>query len=84
MRNCTGLNQILGSIHIYPTRAAANKYTAGQWEKAHAPVRMLRWVERFHRWHRRAGWLGGHSRPWSRLNWSAPDAPSGPPGDPVG
>ena len=52
MRHGIGLNQILGTIHVYPTMAEANKYAAGQWKKAHAPARLLRWVERFHRWRR--------------------------------
>ncbi|MCL4744703.1 MAG: FAD-dependent oxidoreductase [Burkholderiaceae bacterium] len=52
MRHGLGLNKILGTIHIYPTLAEANKFVAGQWKKAHAPQRLLRWVERFHRWQR--------------------------------
>ncbi len=47
-----GLNKILGTIHIYPTLAEANKYVAGNWKKAHAPQRLLVWVERFHAWRR--------------------------------
>jgi pyruvate/2-oxoglutarate dehydrogenase complex dihydrolipoamide dehydrogenase (E3) component len=45
-----GLEKILATIHIYPTLAEANKYAAGAWKKAHAPHRLLAWVERFHRW----------------------------------
>ena len=52
MRHGIGLNKILGTIHIYPTLAEANKYTAGQWKRAHAPERLLAWVERFHAWRR--------------------------------
>lgn len=52
MRHNIGLNKILGTIHIYPTLVEANKYVAGNWKKAHAPKRLLRWVERFHRWRR--------------------------------
>ena len=52
MRHGIGLNKILGTIHIYPTMAEANKYAAGVWKKAHAPQRLLRWVERFHAWRR--------------------------------
>ncbi len=44
------LNKILGTIHIYPTLAEANKYAAGNWKKAHAPAKLLEWVSRFHRW----------------------------------
>jgi pyruvate/2-oxoglutarate dehydrogenase complex dihydrolipoamide dehydrogenase (E3) component len=47
-----GLNKILGTIHIYPTFAEANKYAAGAWKKAHAPQGVLRHVERFHAWMR--------------------------------
>ena len=52
MRHGLGLNKILGTIHIYPTMAEANKYAAGQWKQAHKPERLLRWVERFHHWRR--------------------------------
>ena len=53
MRQRIGLNQILGTIHIYPTLAEANKYAAGRWKQAHQPTTLLRWVARFHRWRRR-------------------------------
>jgi hypothetical protein len=52
MRHGIGLNKILRTIHIYPTFAEANKYAAGNWKKAHAPTRLLAWVERFHAWRR--------------------------------
>jgi pyruvate/2-oxoglutarate dehydrogenase complex dihydrolipoamide dehydrogenase (E3) component len=52
MKHGIGLNKILGTIHIYPTLAEANKYAAGAWKKAHAPQGLLRWVERFHTWRR--------------------------------
>ena len=52
MKQGIGLNKILGTIHIYPTLAEANKYAAGNWKKAHAPQRLLAWVERFHAWRR--------------------------------
>lgn len=47
-----GLNQILNTIHTYPTRSEANKYAAGAWKKAHAPQWALRMLERFHAWRR--------------------------------
>jgi len=50
MRHGIGLNRILGTIHIYPTLAEANKYAAGNWKKAHAPQKLLAWVARFHAW----------------------------------
>lgn len=52
MRHGIGLNKILGTIHIYPTLAEANKYVAGNWKKAHAPQKLLAWLERFHAWRR--------------------------------
>jgi pyruvate/2-oxoglutarate dehydrogenase complex dihydrolipoamide dehydrogenase (E3) component/uncharacterized membrane protein YdjX (TVP38/TMEM64 family) len=52
MKNNIGLNRILGTIHIYPTLAEANKYAAGNWKRAHAPQGLLRWVERYHGWMR--------------------------------
>ena len=54
MKYKLGLNKILGTIHIYPTFAEANKYVAGQWKRQHAPRRLLAWVARFHRWRRGA------------------------------
>jgi pyruvate/2-oxoglutarate dehydrogenase complex dihydrolipoamide dehydrogenase (E3) component len=55
MKQGIGLNRILGTIHIYPTLAEANKYVAGVWKKAHAPAELLRWVERWHSWRRGGG-----------------------------
>ena len=52
MKHGIGLNKILGTIHIYPTLAEANKYVAGNWKRAHAPQGLLSWVERFHTWRR--------------------------------
>jgi len=53
MRHGIGLNKILGTIHIYPTLVEANKYAAGVWKKAHAPEKLLRWIEKYHAWMRR-------------------------------
>jgi pyruvate/2-oxoglutarate dehydrogenase complex dihydrolipoamide dehydrogenase (E3) component/uncharacterized membrane protein YdjX (TVP38/TMEM64 family) len=52
MKHRIGLNRILGTIHIYPTFAEANKYAAGNWKRAHAPQGALRALERFHAWRR--------------------------------
>ncbi|HYR34646.1 MAG TPA: FAD-dependent oxidoreductase [Burkholderiales bacterium] len=52
MKHGIGLNKILGTIHIYPTLAEANKYAAGAWKRAHAPQGVLRKLERFHAWMR--------------------------------
>jgi pyruvate/2-oxoglutarate dehydrogenase complex dihydrolipoamide dehydrogenase (E3) component len=52
MRHGLGLNKILGTIHTYPTLAESNKYVAGEWKRAHAPVRVLEWLQRYHAWKR--------------------------------
>jgi len=52
MKHRLGLNKILGTIHIYPTLAEANKYVAGEWKRAHAPDKLLAWVAKFHGWRR--------------------------------
>ena len=52
MRHGIGLNKILGTIHIYPTLTEANKFAAGVWKRAHAPQKLLGYVERFHAWMR--------------------------------
>ncbi|TWC45058.1 pyruvate/2-oxoglutarate dehydrogenase complex dihydrolipoamide dehydrogenase (E3) component [Pseudomonas sp. SJZ080] len=57
MKHGYGMNKILGTIHIYPTLAEANKYAAGEWKRAHAPIGALRWLSKFHRWR-----LGGTHR----------------------
>ena len=52
MKYGLGLNKILGTIHIYPTFAEANKYVAGIWKKQNAPQAVLKWLSRFHSWRR--------------------------------
>ena len=52
MKHGIGLNKILGTIHTYPTLAESNKYVAGEWKRAHQPLKLLRWVERLHAWRR--------------------------------
>jgi pyruvate/2-oxoglutarate dehydrogenase complex dihydrolipoamide dehydrogenase (E3) component len=53
MKHGIGLNKILGTIHIYPTMAEANKYAAGVWKRVHAPKKLLVWVEKYHDWMRK-------------------------------
>ena len=52
MKYNLGMNKLLGTIHIYPTMAEANKRAAGVWKQAHAPKKLLAFVERFHTWRR--------------------------------
>ena len=48
MKNNIGLNKILGTIHIYPTLAEANKFVAGEWKKKNAPQLILKFLKFFH------------------------------------
>lgn len=50
MKHGIGLNKILGTIHLYPSLAEANKYVAGNWKRANQPEGLLRLVEKFHSW----------------------------------
>lgn len=52
MKHGIGLNKILGTIHIYPTVAEANKFVAGEWKRAHAPQWALDLSGRIHAWRR--------------------------------
>jgi len=61
MKHNIGLNKILGTIHIYPTLAEANKAAAGEWKRAHAPEKLLRWIEKYHAWKRGDKAEGGFS-----------------------
>ncbi len=53
MKYGLGLNKILNTIHIYPTMSEANKYTAGQWKRAHVSPRILAMLEKYNSWMRR-------------------------------
>jgi len=52
MKHGLGLNKILSTIHTYPTLSEANKYVAGAWKRAHAPEKVLGWLQRYHGWRR--------------------------------
>ena len=52
MKQGRGLNKILSTIHAYPTLSEANKFLAGNWKRAHAPQKTLRWLEKYHHWKR--------------------------------
>ena len=53
MRHGLGLNKILSTIHVYPSRMEAVKFTAGNWKKAQVKPWQKRWLRRFHAWQRR-------------------------------
>ncbi len=52
MKRGLGLNDILGTIHPYPTFSEGNKYVAGNWKKDHAPEKILKWLEKYQGWRR--------------------------------
>lgn len=52
MKHGMGLRKILNTIHIYPTLSEANRYAAGEWQKARISPLALRVAERFNRWRR--------------------------------
>ncbi len=55
MQHGLGLKKIMGTIHIYPTLAEANKFAAGVWRRNHAPAKVLEWLGKLHAWRRGAG-----------------------------
>ncbi len=58
MRHGIGLNKILGTIHVYPTLAEANKYVAGVWKRAQVTQGQMAFAGAFHRWTRGEAGLG--------------------------
>jgi len=52
MKYNLGLNKVLGTIHIYPTMAEANKYVAGEWKRNHVNPKLMLWLQRYHTWRR--------------------------------
>ena len=57
MKHRIGLRKILGTIHVYPTMAEANKFVASEWAKNHKPRWALRFLEGFHSWMRGDGFF---------------------------
>ncbi len=58
MRHGIGLNKILGTIHIYPTLAEANKFAAGVWKRSTVTHGQMSFLAAFHDWTRGDGGLG--------------------------
>ncbi len=58
MKHGLGLNKILGTIHIYPTLAEANKYAAGAWKRSTVTRGQWSFLEAFQAWRRGATGLG--------------------------
>ncbi|HWY72939.1 MAG TPA: hypothetical protein VNW98_04800, partial [Burkholderiaceae bacterium] len=58
MKQNIGLNRILGTIHIYPTLAEANRAAAGQWRRAQVTLGQWAFLEAVQGWMRGARGLG--------------------------
>ncbi len=59
MRHGIGLDKVLGTIHVYPTLAEANKYAAGAWKRSTVTRGQVDFLAAFHEWTRGAGGLAG-------------------------
>jgi len=46
------LNEIMNTIHSYPTYSEANRFVAGIWKRKSAPQGALRFLQKFHAWRR--------------------------------
>ena len=55
MKHGLGLNKMLGTIHIYPTLAEANKYAAGAWKRGTVTRGQWTVLEALQAWGRGAG-----------------------------
>jgi pyruvate/2-oxoglutarate dehydrogenase complex dihydrolipoamide dehydrogenase (E3) component/uncharacterized membrane protein YdjX (TVP38/TMEM64 family) len=69
MRHGLGLNKILGTIHVYPTLAEANKYAAGAWKRANVTRGQLAFAETFHDWTRGVTGIPSVLRQLVRMPW---------------
>lgn len=58
MKHGLGLNKILGTIHIYPTLAEANKYAAGNWKRGTVTRGQWAFLSAFQAWQRGAFGVG--------------------------
>jgi pyruvate/2-oxoglutarate dehydrogenase complex dihydrolipoamide dehydrogenase (E3) component len=58
MRHGLGLNKVLGTIHIYPTLAEANKYAAGNWKRSTVTRGQMSFLAALHGWTRGESGLG--------------------------
>ena len=59
MKHGLGLNKILGTIHIYPTLAEANKFAAGNWKRGTVTRGQWAFLTAFQSWGRGAAGFGG-------------------------
>lgn len=52
MRHGLGLNQLLRTLHAYPSMSELSRQVAGQWKRNHLPQWLLPWLARYHAWRR--------------------------------
>ncbi len=58
MKHGLGLDKILGTIHVYPTFAEANKYAAGAWKRSTVTRGQWAALDALQAWRRGAGGFG--------------------------
>jgi pyruvate/2-oxoglutarate dehydrogenase complex dihydrolipoamide dehydrogenase (E3) component/uncharacterized membrane protein YdjX (TVP38/TMEM64 family) len=58
MKQNIGLNRILGTIHVYPTMAEANRNAAGEWRRSQVTLGQWTFLEALQGWMRGARGLG--------------------------
>ena len=51
--NGLGLNKILKTVHIYPTRSEINRMVAGKWRRSKLTMRTIDILKKFQSWRRR-------------------------------
>ena len=73
-----GLNKILGTIHIYPTLAEANKYAAGVWKRSQVTPGQTSFLAAFHAWARASGSFAGVLGKLPALIAGKPPVPDAP------
>jgi len=59
MRHGIGLNKLLGTIHIYPTLAEANKFAAGVWKRGTVTHGQMDFLSAFQAWRLGKAGIGG-------------------------
>ncbi|MGE5161350.1 MAG: FAD-dependent oxidoreductase [Betaproteobacteria bacterium] len=67
MKHGLGLDRILGTIHVYPTLAEANKYAAGAWKRSTVTRGQWAALDALQAWRRGAGSFGAVVRAVLRM-----------------
>ncbi len=52
IKNDFGLNEILQTIHVYPSLSLANQEIAGAWKKKHTSKKLLHFLGKYFKWSR--------------------------------